>query len=152
MSKKRKDEWALNTVFIFKGSLNHTHGHSQLQNSFSNIKWTNLGEWVAYYDVKHLLQKWFICCLKVFINLIFKVLFNAEYYFYFIRSYDDAFWYFYLWIFSCAKVSFFPPVIIYIFKTPYYYSRRSRGRCSIKKDFLKNFEKFTGKHLCQYLF
>ena len=30
--------------------------------------------------------------------------------------------------------------------------RNSHQRCSIKKDVLKNFAKFTGKHLCQSLF
>ena len=30
--------------------------------------------------------------------------------------------------------------------------RRSHRRCSIKKDVLTNFTKFTGKHLCQCLF
>ena len=28
----------------------------------------------------------------------------------------------------------------------------SHQRCSLKKDVLKNFAKFTGKHLCQSLF
>ena len=31
-------------------------------------------------------------------------------------------------------------------------SRSSHQRCSIKKSVLKNFTKFTGKHLCQSLF
>ena len=31
-------------------------------------------------------------------------------------------------------------------------SRSSLRRCSIKKGVLKNFAKFTGKHLCQGLF
>ena len=31
-------------------------------------------------------------------------------------------------------------------------SRSSRRRCSIKKGVLRNFAKFTGKHLCQSLF
>ena len=30
--------------------------------------------------------------------------------------------------------------------------RRSHQRCSIIKDVLRNFAKFTGKHLCQNLF
>ena len=30
-------------------------------------------------------------------------------------------------------------------------SRSSHQRCSIKKDVLRNFTKFTGKHLCQSL-
>ena len=30
--------------------------------------------------------------------------------------------------------------------------KRSRQRCSVKKGVLKNFAKFTGKHLCQRLF
>ena len=30
--------------------------------------------------------------------------------------------------------------------------RRSHQRCSMKKAILKNFAKFTGKHLCQSLF
>ena len=30
--------------------------------------------------------------------------------------------------------------------------RSSYGRCFIRKDILKNFAKFTGKHLCQSLF
>ena len=30
--------------------------------------------------------------------------------------------------------------------------RGSQQRCSIKKGVLKNFTKFTGKHLCQSLF
>ena len=30
--------------------------------------------------------------------------------------------------------------------------RSSRQRCSVKKGVLRNFEKFTGKHLCQRLF
>ena len=30
--------------------------------------------------------------------------------------------------------------------------RRSHQRCSMKKSFLRNFTKFTGKHLCQSLF
>ena len=30
--------------------------------------------------------------------------------------------------------------------------RSSHQRCSVKKGVLKNFEKFTGKHLCQSLF
>ena len=32
------------------------------------------------------------------------------------------------------------------------YCRRSHQRCSLKKGVLKNFTKFTGKHLCQSLF
>ena len=28
----------------------------------------------------------------------------------------------------------------------------SRQRCSMRKDVLKNFKKFTGKHLCQNTF
>ena len=31
-------------------------------------------------------------------------------------------------------------------------NRSSRQRCSIKKGVLRNFRKFTGKHLCQSLF
>ena len=31
-------------------------------------------------------------------------------------------------------------------------SRSSHRRCSVKKDVLQKFEKFTGKHLCQSLF
>ena len=31
-------------------------------------------------------------------------------------------------------------------------SRNSHRRCSVKKGVLKNFAKFTGKHLCQSLF
>ena len=31
-------------------------------------------------------------------------------------------------------------------------SRSSRQRCSVKKGVLRNFLKFTGKHLCQSLF
>ena len=34
-------------------------------------------------------------------------------------------------------------------KTP---NKNSHTRCSVKKDVLKNFVKFTGKHLCQSLF
>ena len=30
--------------------------------------------------------------------------------------------------------------------------RSSRKRCSVRKDVLRNFTKFTGKHLCQSLF
>ena len=30
--------------------------------------------------------------------------------------------------------------------------RSSHRRCSVRKDVLKNFAKFTGKHLCQSLF
>ena len=30
--------------------------------------------------------------------------------------------------------------------------RSSQQRCSMKKDVLRNFAKFTGKHLCQSLF
>ena len=30
--------------------------------------------------------------------------------------------------------------------------RSSHRRCSMKKGFLRNFAKFTGKHLCQSLF
>ena len=30
--------------------------------------------------------------------------------------------------------------------------RSSHRRCSVKKDVLRNFAKFTGKHLCQSLF
>ena len=30
--------------------------------------------------------------------------------------------------------------------------RSSQRRCSVKKDVLRNFAKFTGKHLCQSLF
>ena len=30
--------------------------------------------------------------------------------------------------------------------------RSSHQRCSMKKDVLRNFTKFTGKHLCQSLF
>ena len=30
--------------------------------------------------------------------------------------------------------------------------RRSRRWCSVEKDVLKNFAKFTGKHLCRSLF
>ena len=33
-----------------------------------------------------------------------------------------------------------------------YISRSSHQRCSIKKGVLRNFAKFTGKHLCQSLF
>ena len=33
-----------------------------------------------------------------------------------------------------------------------YISRSSHQRCSIKKCVLRNFAKFTGKHLCQSLF
>ena len=32
------------------------------------------------------------------------------------------------------------------------YFRSSHQRCSIKKGILRNFTKFTGKHLCQSLF
>ena len=32
------------------------------------------------------------------------------------------------------------------------YSESLGGRCSIKKGVLRNFAKFTGKHLCQSLF
>ena len=32
------------------------------------------------------------------------------------------------------------------------FSRSSHRRCSVRKDVLKNFAKFTGKHLCQSLF
>ena len=32
------------------------------------------------------------------------------------------------------------------------YNRSSRRRCSLKKGVLRNFAKFTGKHLCQRLF
>ena len=42
------------------------------------------------------------------------------------------------------------PAIFKIFSTITY--RNSHGRCSIKKGVLKNFAKFTGKHLCQSLF
>ena len=31
-------------------------------------------------------------------------------------------------------------------------SRRSQQRCSVKIGVLRNFAKFTGKHLCQRLF
>ena len=31
-------------------------------------------------------------------------------------------------------------------------TRSSHRRCSVKKDVLRNFAKFTGKHLCQSLF
>ena len=31
-------------------------------------------------------------------------------------------------------------------------SRRSQQRCSVKIGVLRNFAKFTGKHLCQTLF
>ena len=31
-------------------------------------------------------------------------------------------------------------------------TRSSHGGCSVKKDVLRNFAKFTGKHLCQSLF
>ena len=30
--------------------------------------------------------------------------------------------------------------------------RSSRGRCSVRKGVLRNFAKFTGKHLCQSFF
>ena len=33
-----------------------------------------------------------------------------------------------------------------------YICRSSHRRCSVKKGVLKNFAKFTGKHLCQSLF
>ena len=36
-------------------------------------------------------------------------------------------------------------------KAPFYY-KSSHQRCSVKKGILKNFTKFTGKHLCQSLF
>ena len=48
--------------------------------------------------------------------------------------------------------------IIYIFfkialtKVSNAYIRSSHGRCSINKGNLRNFVKFTGKHLCQSLF
>ena len=32
---------------------------------------------------------------------------------------------------------------------PFAYNRSSRRRCSFKKGVLRNFAKFTGKHLCQ---
>ena len=32
------------------------------------------------------------------------------------------------------------------------HSRSSHRKCSLKKGVLKSFTKFTGKHLCQYLF
>ena len=35
---------------------------------------------------------------------------------------------------------------------PYKIFRSSHQRCSFKKDVLRNFVKFTGKHLCQSLF
>ena len=31
-------------------------------------------------------------------------------------------------------------------------ARSSHQRCSVRKDVLRNFPKFTGKHLCQSLF
>ena len=31
-------------------------------------------------------------------------------------------------------------------------TRSSHQRCSVRKDGLRNFAKFTGKHLCQVLF
>ena len=34
----------------------------------------------------------------------------------------------------------------------HYYFRSSRLRCSVKKGVLRNFTKFTGKHLCQRFF
>ena len=34
----------------------------------------------------------------------------------------------------------------------YFTYRSSRRRCSVKKGVLKNFTKYTGKHLCQSLF
>ena len=39
--------------------------------------------------------------------------------------------------------------LIYYFDLAY---RSSHQRCSIKKGVLRNFPKFTGKHLCQSLF
>ena len=42
------------------------------------------------------------------------------------------------------------PAIFKIFST--ITNRNSHRRCSIKKGVLKNFAKFTGKHLCQSLF
>ena len=35
---------------------------------------------------------------------------------------------------------------------PFSQSRRNRRRCSVRKGVLRNFVKFTGKHLCQSLF
>ena len=37
-------------------------------------------------------------------------------------------------------------------KTKYVRVRRSHRRCSVRKVVLRNFGKFTGKHLCQSLF
>ena len=35
---------------------------------------------------------------------------------------------------------------------PFFKSRSSHRRCSVRKSVLRNFAKFTGKHLCQSLF
>ena len=35
---------------------------------------------------------------------------------------------------------------------PNLYNQKQTRRCSVKKGVLKNFAKFTGKHLCQSLF
>ena len=41
---------------------------------------------------------------------------------------------------------------LYIFSYPLVIARSSHQRCSMKKGVLRNFTKFTGKHLCRSLF
>ena len=45
-----------------------------------------------------------------------------------------------------------PPVLSRSFETTFTTIRSSHQRCSMKKGVLRNFAKFTGKHLCQSLF
>ena len=37
----------------------------------------------------------------------------------------------------------------FIYKAPFILRRGSHRRCSVRKGVLRNFENFTGKHLCQ---
>ena len=44
------------------------------------------------------------------------------------------------------------PSLLNFLKRKFTFNRSSHQRCSIKKGVLRNFTKFTGKHLCQSLF
>ena len=46
----------------------------------------------------------------------------------------------------------FSRTCLYLYLLGYYIFRSSHRRCSLKKGYLRNFAKFTGKHMCQSLF
>ena len=55
-------------------------------------------------------------------------------------------------IFTVFTKYIFPSLLINFYYHVVLLLRSSHHRCSMKKGFLRNFTKFTGKHLCQKLF